>query len=69
MFTEGKMKLEFDKAKLSTIENKLEDMSAKYDVDIKLTDLYERETTTTYVLELELKGKQLNKFIQEFDSI
>jgi hypothetical protein len=67
MFTEGKMKLEFDKAKLSTIENKLEDMSAKYDVDIKLTDLY--ETTTTYVLELELKGKQLNKFIQEFDSI
>lgn len=67
MFTEGKMKLEFDKAKLSTIENKLEDMSAKYDVNIKLTDLY--ETTTTYVLELELKGKQLNKFIQEFDSI
>lgn len=67
MFTEGKMKLEFDKAKLSTIENKLEDMSAKYDVDIKLTGLY--ETTTTYVLELELKGKQLNKFIQEFDSI
>lgn len=67
MFTEGKMKLEFDKAKLSTIENKLEDMSAKYNVDIKLTDLY--ETTTTYVLELELKGKQLNKFIQEFDSI
>ena len=67
MFTEGKMKLEFDKAKLSTIENKLEDMSAKYDVDIKLTDLY--ETTTTYVLELELKGKQMNKFIQEFDSI
>lgn len=67
MFTEGKMKLEFDKAKLSTIENKLEDMNAKYDVDIKLTDLY--ETTTTYVLELELKGKQLNKFIQEFDSI
>lgn len=67
MFTEGKMKLEFDKAKLSTIENKLEDMSAKYDVDIKLTDLY--ETTTTYVLEFELKGKQLNKFIQEFDSI
>lgn len=67
MFVEGKMKLEFDKAKLSTIENKLEDMSAKYDVDIKLTDLY--ETTTTYVLELELKGKQLNKFIQEFDNI
>lgn len=67
MFTEGKMKLEFDKAKLSTIENKLEDMSVKYDVNIKLTDLY--ETTTTYVLELELKGKQLNKFIQEFDRI
>ena len=67
MFVEGKMKLEFDKAKLSTIENKLEDMSVKYDVDIKLTDLY--ETTTTYVLELELKGKQLNKFIQEFDNI
>lgn len=67
MFTEGKMKLEFDKAKLSTIENKLEDMSAKYDVDIKLTDLY--ETTTTYVLQLELKGKQLSKFIQEFDNI
>lgn len=67
MFIEGKMKLEFDKAKLSTIENKLEDMSAKYDVDIKLTDLY--ETTTTYVLELELKGKQMNKFIQEFDNI
>lgn len=67
MFTEGRMKLEFDKAKLSTIENKLEDMSAKYDVDIKLTDLY--ETTTTYVLQLELKGKQLSKFIQEFDNI
>lgn len=67
MFTEGKMKLEFDKAKLSTIENKLEDMSAKYDVDIKVTNLY--ETTTTYVLELELKGKQLSKFIQEFDRI